>query len=635
MAGERARGHARAAGGGVQGAGVPWGDHHARGRARIHLRSLVALSLVASRPHRQRGVPRGARRLAQVRGPVDAADARRRRRGRAGHAHVCGVRRVRARDIPSCARRCSCAWSPRRRGARGERRDEDDATSGARARLGEGVAAENPGDMQTFLCLVDLFCGHRGRAARPVQRWLTTLIENVAALVAAPRCCRASQNRASRAVPPTRGVFEQTDAFHSTFDLVRRVRDEGDVPRSCWTCSPAPSVCPMSCAAALQLLLSAPAGLVGRELAPASRRSPSGAPPASRTRAGRPGPVDRTRGTLARSSGHTTQNGSHRRDRRHRARPRGDSGFASVDGAFASRVRGPAGRLRKTDAGATVFDAENSRGLNAGRRVQLRAPRRRVRARRRAGRRAEHDIDTRVARVLGAGAAHALIDDDDRRAFVGAAVGVVDALGLRARVSLDVEVGERARHHLAGPDAPAPRLRSVLHGQAASGGCRVPARRDAADGGAQRAALRPGGAAREATPFHKIYGGCSRRCWSWRSTGSRVPAALLALHASSCGGSRNQARDRRNGAAGRRRGAAATRPRRRGGPTSFPNRVSRDASRETLGAPPRSPRPVRLARGGVSEVDVRSVPSGDLRGGRGARGRGVPGPATGSGSRSP
>ena len=107
----RARGHARAAGGGVRGAGVPGGDHHAHGRARIHLQ--VAGRAVAegraSRPHRQRGVPRGARAaLAQVRGPVDAADARRRRREpRAdGHARVCDVRRVRARDaaaVPDAA----------------------------------------------------------------------------------------------------------------------------------------------------------------------------------------------------------------------------------------------------------------------------------------------------------------------------------------------------------------------------------------------------------------------------------------------------------------------------------------------------------------------------------------------------
>ena len=110
VAGERAREDARAAGGGVRGAGVP-GDHHAHGRARIHLQ--VAGRAVAegraSRPHRQRGVPRGARAaLAQVRGPVDAADARRRRREpRAdGHARVCDVRRVRARDaaaVPDAA----------------------------------------------------------------------------------------------------------------------------------------------------------------------------------------------------------------------------------------------------------------------------------------------------------------------------------------------------------------------------------------------------------------------------------------------------------------------------------------------------------------------------------------------------
>ena len=49
--------------------------------------------------------------------------------------------------------------------------------------LGDGVAAANPGDMQTFLCLVDLACAvisHRFR--RAVARWLSTLIENLSAL---------------------------------------------------------------------------------------------------------------------------------------------------------------------------------------------------------------------------------------------------------------------------------------------------------------------------------------------------------------------------------------------------------------------------------------------------------------------
>ena len=49
--------------------------------------------------------------------------------------------------------------------------------------LGEGVAAANPGDMQTFLCLVDLACSVISAAPSAyIVRWLAPLTEHLAAL---------------------------------------------------------------------------------------------------------------------------------------------------------------------------------------------------------------------------------------------------------------------------------------------------------------------------------------------------------------------------------------------------------------------------------------------------------------------
>ena len=410
-----------------------------------------------------------------------------------------------------------------------EHRDEDDATTRALAlELGEGVAAENPGDMQTFLCLVDLFCAViAGAPARHVQRWLTTLIENVAALVAAHPLLSGFYKiaRVALVAADDAGVFEQTDAFHSD------VRPSFDAFAAKETCraflldvlAGAERLSDELRAAALQLLLSAPAGLLSaRELAPALRDALAvGAhhPPLAHAALD---VLDRwtgTRGTLARSSGtHDTQNGSHRREpTRHRAPDREE--IRALLPSMARSLRAYVdrrGASEKTDAGGDAsFDAENlASGLNAG--DAYRSARRAAESARAADRSAEpeHDIDTRVARVLGAvgGAAHALIDDDDRRArSSGASASASSTLwDFERRVSLDVEVGENARVTI-WLDRMLPRaahcaLSSTDRAAKVAAAEFLHAATLLMVGRNARAFAPEGGDhAREATPFHKIY----------------------------------------------------------------------------------------------------------------------------------
>ena len=410
-----------------------------------------------------------------------------------------------------------------------EHRDEDDATTRALAlELGEGVAAENPGDMQTFLCLVDLFCAViAGAPARHVQRWLTTLIENVAALVAAHPLLSGFYKiaRVALVAADDAGVFEQTDAFHSD------VRPSFDAFAAKETCraflldvlAGAERLSDELRAAALQLLLSAPAGLLSaRELAPALRDALAvGAhhPPLAHAALD---VLDRwtgTRGTLARSSGtHDTQNGSHRREStRHRAPDREE--IRALLPSMARSLRAYVdrrGASEKTDAGGDAsFDAENlASGLNAG--DAYRSARRAAESARAADRSAEpeHDIDTRVARVLGAvgGAAHALIDDDDRRArSSGASASASSTLwDFERRVSLDVEVGENARVTI-WLDRMLPRaahcaLSSTDRAAKVAAAEFLHAATLLMVGRNARAFAPEGGDhAREATPFHKIY----------------------------------------------------------------------------------------------------------------------------------
>ena len=550
-----------------------------------------------------------------------------------------------------------------------EHRDEDDATTRALAlELGEGVAAENPGDMQTFLCLVDLFCAViAGAPARHVQRWLTTLIENVAALVAAHPLLSGFYKiaRVALVAADDAGVFEQTDASHSdsaSFDAFAAKE----------TCraflldvlAGAERLSDELRAAALQLLLSAPAGLLSaRELAPALRDALAvGAhhPPLAHAALD---VLDRwagTRGTLARSSGtHDTQNGngSHRREpTRHRARDDREEIRALLP-SMARSLRAYVdrrGASEKTDAGGDAsFDAENlASGLNAG--DAYRSARRAAESARAADRSAEpeHDIDTRVARVLGAvgGAAHALIDDDDRRARSSGASASASSSTLwdfERRVSLDVEVGENARVTI-WLDRMLPRaahcaLSSTDRAAKVAAAEFLHAATLLMVGRNARAFAPEGGDhAREATPFHKIY----RRLFPavlelaidqepvCRQLFSALATQLVRWF------TRNQAREAAETVAlldAVVEGLAGD-PARRDAEAETETPFQKTASPGTL--------PGKLSGGAAArrrdlcaslaaeclKWSVRSVPSGDLRGGgRGAPRRGGAGPGDGVG----
>ena len=518
--------------------------------------------------------------------------------------------------------------------------------------------------MQTFLCLVDLFCAViAGAPARHVQRWLTTLIENVAALVAAHPLLSGFYKiaRVALVAADDAGVFEQTDAFHSD------VRPSFDAFAAKETCraflldvlAGAERLSDELRAAALQLLLSAPAGLLSaRELAPALRDALAvGAhhPPLAHAALD---VLDRwtgTRGTLARSSGtHDTQNGSHRREStRHRAPDREE--IRALLPSMARSLRAYVdrrGASEKTDAGGDAsFDAENlASGLNAG--DAYRSARRAAESARAADRSAEpeHDIDTRVARVLGAvgGAAHALIDDDDRRArSSGASASASSTLwDFERRVSLDVEVGENARVTI-WLDRMLPRaahcaLSSTDRAAKVAAAEFLHAATLLMVGRNARAFAPEGGDhAREATPFHKIY----RRLFPavlelaidqepvCRQLFSALATQLVRWF------TRNQAREAAEtvalldavveGLAGdpaRRDAEAETEAsfQKTAFPGTLPGKLSGGAAarRRDLCA--------SLAAECL-KWSVRSVPSGDLRGGGGAPRRGGAGPGDGVG----
>ena len=495
--------------------------------------------------------------------------------------------------------------------------------------------------MQTFLCLVDLFCAVIANApARHIERWLTTLIENVAALSAAHPLLSGFYKiaRVALVAADDAGVFEESFRDDETLDDDEESASDRSAARE--TChaflldvlAGAERLSDELRAAALQLLLAAPAGLLAaRELAPALRDALAvGAhhPPLARAALD---VLDRwtgTRSALTASSDAretTCRETTRWRDDASSPRPRGDPGSASVDGAFASRVRGPAERLREDGRGRRRRRVRRRGRVEPSerrRRVPLRATRRRDRARRRSlgGARARHRR-ARRARARRGGRSGARTRRRRRPARVRLVrivlllffvVFVDDALGFRAtRLAGRGRRRERARHHLAGPDAPARRaLRAVLHGPSREGGgCRIPARRDAADGGAQRPRVRARGgrprAGSHAVPQDipsVVPGGAG----AGHRPGARVQAALLrARHAARAvvhqePGARS-CRD--GGAAGRRRGGPRRRPRatRRGDGWRC---VHRRNERESLGRRRRAPpRPVRLARGRVPEVE--------------------------------
>ena len=354
-----------------------------------------------------------------------------------------------------------------------ERRDEDDAATRALAlELGEGVAAENPGDMRTFLCLVDLFCAVlAGAPARHVERWLTTLIENVAALSAAHPLLSGFYKiaRAALVAADDAGVFETTRA-----DSGKGADPAGDPEAD--PASLATSTAKETCraflldvlggverlsdelrAAALQLLLSAPAGLLAaRELAPAlSDALAVGAhyPPLARAALD---VLDRWTGTRSTRTVPSDARETTRRETTHHHRDHEEirALLPSMVRSLRAYVDRRGASLGPDAGGDASFDVGDASDLNAG--DAYRSARRAVASARAADRSAgpEHDIDARVARVLGAvgGAAHHLIDDDDRRVRASGSSGSRTSASapstlwdFERRVSLDVDVGENAR----------------------------------------------------------------------------------------------------------------------------------------------------------------------------------------------
>ena len=619
------------------------GDHHAHGRARIHLGSLVALSLRSPPDPIDSAAFRAALGSGQVRGPVDAADARRRRRAESTDARVCDVRPF-VRETLQLCQTLQLRVVPAASEARGddEHRDEDRATTRSR-RARRGRRRGEPRSMQTFLCLVDLFCAVI--AGAPARHPAMAHDAHRASPRSLPRtrCCRAStKSRASRSSPPTTPESSNRQTpFTPTFDpRSTRSRRRRRAARSCWTCSPAPSVCPMSCARRrCSCCCRRRQACCRRELAPALRDALAvGAhPPLAHAALD---VLDRwtgTRGTLARSSGtHDTQNGSHRREStRHRAPDREE--IRALLPSMARSLRAYVdrrGASEKTDAGGDAsFDAENlASGLNAGDAYRS-APRRR--SARAAGRSAEPSTtSTRASRAcsarwaarrtpsstttIGARVRPARRRRRRRRSGTSSGASRWTLVGENARVTiwLDRMLPRAAHCALSSTDRAAKVAAAEFLHAATLLMVGRNARAFAPEGGTMR------GKPRRST---RSTGGCSRRCWSWRSTrspcaGSSSPRSPR----SSCGGSPGARRAKpqkpwRCWTPSWRASPATPRAATPGGDRSLvsKNRVSRDASRRKLsgGAAARRRDLCASLAAECLKWSVRSVPSGDLRGG--------------------
>ena len=414
-----------------------------------------------------------------------------------------------------------------------ERGVEDDAATRALAlELGEGVAAENPGDMQTFLCLVDLFCAVIARApARHVERWLTTLIENVAALSAAHPLLSGFYKiaRVALVAADDAGVFATARVDSGTGADPAGASEPDPASLAAFaakeTCraflldvlTGAERLSDELRAAALQLLLSAPAGLLAaRELAPALRDALAvGAhhPPLARAALD---VLDRWTGTRSAPTASSDARETTRREptREHRDHEEIQALLPSMVRSLRAYVDRKGAASGPSAGGDASLDAGDASDPNAG--DAYRSARRAVASARAADRAAEpeHDIDARVARALGAagGAAHHLIDDDDRRSGNSrASASASSALwDFERRVSLDVDVGENARVTVwldrLLPRAAHCALSSTDRAAKVAASEFLHAATLLMVGRNARAFV-PGGGdhAREATPFHKIY----------------------------------------------------------------------------------------------------------------------------------
>ena len=392
---------------------------------------------------------------------------------------------------------------------------EDDATTSSLAlELGEGVAAKNPGDMQTFLCLVDLACAVlEGAPNEFIKPWLTTLVENVAALSAAHPLLSGFYKIARVALVAGKdaGVFS-IERSGST--------PSGDTTAARETCraflldvlSTADRLSDELRASALHLLLAAPAGLLtANELAPALRD-------ALAVGVQHPPLADAALDVLeswtwkqeeystdSKQSGHLT------------------SDIQLLLPSLVASLRPYVNRKHAVGSfDESVEGGNNSQdldGAGAAYRAAKRARESALLADRSTGD-VESDIDVRVARILGAvgGVAHVLLDHngnelslDERK--VSSEFGSTSSSTLwdfEKRVSVDLEVGEGTCVTI-WLDQVIPRAAHVAltstDRSAKVAACEFlhAATLTMVGRNARRFVPEAGDQAREATPFHKIY----------------------------------------------------------------------------------------------------------------------------------
>ena len=143
-----------------------------------------------------------------------------------------------------------------------ENNDGEDGMRQALAlELGEGVAAANVGDMQTFLCLVDLTCAVVGSVPHDaIVRWLAPLMERLSALSAARPLLSGFYKIAGAALRADRAGASFQDALNES-------SVKGSTASACRAflldvVAAQPRLSDELRASALQLILSSPPGLL-------------------------------------------------------------------------------------------------------------------------------------------------------------------------------------------------------------------------------------------------------------------------------------------------------------------------------------------------------------------------------------
>ena len=307
---------------------------------------------------------------------------------------------------------------------------EDGMRQALALELGEGVAAANVGDMQTFLCLVDLTCAVVGSVPHDaIVRWLAPLMERLSALSAARpllsgfyKIARAALCAADRAGASFQDALNESSVKGSTASACRAFLLD--------VVAAQPRLSDELRASALQLILSSPPGLLTpSELATPLRdalRVGLHHPPLASAALD----LLETRWTGA---VHATEE----------ERLEMDALLPSVVGALRPYVDRSV--IASHGGGTAGGDAVSTDGVETATAL--------YRAKRIAARRAKAadeemergetgeggGVDNRVARLLGkiGGAAHALVDDGEGKSAYDDSAALWDP---RARVSLDITV---------------------------------------------------------------------------------------------------------------------------------------------------------------------------------------------------